>query len=292
MDLRGSLAVVTGGGSGLGAALVRRLAEAGAHPVLLDVRADRIERQVAELDRCGKRADGWVCDVGRREQVRRVFSEIGAHFDRIDLLINCAGRSTLLPFSQMSDEEIDWTLGPNLMGVVHCLRAALPWMPYGSRIVNITSLSGRIPTPGEAFYSAAKAAVVSLSESLLAELSSRGVGVTVVLPGEMSTTLFDAHASWEIRPDFQRRMELPPDRVARAILRAVRRERFEVVVPAYMRAVLLLQRISPALFRRGVARYYRRLLEPGFDERASAPTGTGSTESGASRMRIQEGGRP
>jgi len=95
-------------------------------------------------------------------------------------------------------------------------------MSRGSRIVNVTSVSGRVPTPGEAFYSACKAAVVSLSEALEAELAGRGIGVTVVLPGEMSTALFAEHPSWERRPAFQRRMEIPPERVAEAIVRAVR----------------------------------------------------------------------
>ena len=262
MKLDGAIAVVTGGGSGLGAALVRRLAKAGAKPVILDVRADRVQRVVEELRSTETFALGLVCDVGDRAQVNDAFSQIEAHFQRIDLLINCAGRSMLVPFLEMTDEDLDWILGPNLHGVANCIRRAVPWMPEGSRIVNVTSLSGRIPTPGEAFYSAIKCAVVSLSESLAAELASRRIGVTTVLPGEMSTELFAEHSSWELRPDFQRRMEIPPERVAEAILRAIRRDRFDVVVPAYMRAALLLQRAAPALFRRGVRRYYLRMIEP------------------------------
>jgi short-subunit dehydrogenase len=135
-------------------------------------------------------------------------------------------------------------------------------MPPGSRIVNISSVSGWIPTPGEAFYSAAKAAVASLSDSLIGELRSRRIGVTLVLPGEMSTALFAEHPSWELRPDFQRRMEIPPERVASAVLRAVVRERSDVVVPAYLRAPLLLNRLFPRLFRRWVEWSYYRGLEP------------------------------
>ncbi len=86
--------------------------------------------------------------------------------------------------------------------------------------------------------------------------------MTVVLPGEMSTALFATHDSWEARPDFQRSRDVPPDRVARAVVRAIRRGSFDVVVPASMRAVLLLQRLSPALFRRGVCQYHTRVLEP------------------------------
>ncbi len=262
MKLEGAIAVVTGGGSGLGAALSRELAAAGAVPNILDLRPERVEQVVCELERTGATAAGWACDVAAREQVETTFAAIGARFGRVDLLVNCAGRSMLRRFLDMTDEDLDWVLGPNLLGVVYTIRAAARWMPRGSRIVNVTSISGRVPTPGEAFSSAAKAGVVSLSESLTAELATRGIGVTVVLPSEMSTALFAEHASWELRPDFQRRMEQPPERVARAIMRAVRSGRFEVVAPGYMRAVLLLQRIAPALFRRGVGRYYTRLVEP------------------------------
>ena len=261
MQLHGTVAVVTGGGSGLGEALAHRLARAGARPVVIDLRAERAERVADELRRGGCEAVALAADVGDRAAVARTFAEIGERFGRVDLLVNCAGRSMLVPFLEMTDDDLDWILGPNLLGVVHCTRAAIRLMPRGSRIVNVTSVSGRVPTPGEAFYSACKAAVVSLSESLEAELVGRGIGVTVVLPGEMSTALFAEHPSWERRPDFQRRMEVPPDRVAEIILRAVCKDRFEVVTPVSMRAALLVQRAAPGLFRRGVARYWRA-LEP------------------------------
>lgn len=261
MNLFGRIAVVTGGGSGLGEALVHQLADAGAVPVVIDLRAERASRVVDAVRPRAREAAGWACDVGDRKQVAATFAEIGERFGRIDLLINCAGRSMLKPFLDMSDEDIDWVLGPNLMGVVYCIRAAARWMGPGSRIVNVTSASGALPTPGEGFYSGAKAAVVSLTASLEAELARRKIGVTVVLPGEMSTALFAEHPSWELRPDFQRRMEVPPERVARAILRGVRADRFEVVCPWNMRIPMLLYRMVPGLFRRGVEVFYYRSIE-------------------------------
>lgn len=134
-------------------------------------------------------------------------------------------------------------------------------MPRGSRIVNVTSMSGRVPTLGEAFYSAAKAGGVSLSESFTAELATRGIGVTLVLPSEMSTALFAEHASWGLRPDFQRRMEQPPEHVARAIIRFDR-----VDSRSSPRATCApsssCTASPPGLFRRGVGRYYAKLVEP------------------------------
>lgn len=257
----GAVTVVTGGGSGLGAALVRRLANQGASLVIVDLRPDRVKQIIAEIGARGHSAFGWACDVADTDAVQKLFREVRDHFDRVDLLINCAGRSMLRSFLDMTDDDLKWVLGPNLYGVVNCIRAAVPMMPPGSRIVNVTSVSGRVPTPGEAYYSALKAAIVSLSESLNAELEGRGIGVTVVLPGEMSTALFDEHPSWERRPTFQRRMEIDPDPVARAILSGVRKGRFEVVRPRYMRAVFAVQRIARTPFRLGVARYWRK-LEP------------------------------
>ncbi len=259
MRLAGAIAVVTGGGSGLGAALMRLLAREGARPVVVDLRAERVHELAREG---GPAVSGFTCDVADRSRVGEVFAEIGTRLGRVDLLVNCAGRSMLVPFLAMSERDLEWVLGPNFFGVVNTIRAAVPWMPRGSRIVNVTSVSARIPTPGEALYSAAKAAVASLSEALDAELEGRGIRVTVALPGEMSTGLFAEHPSWSRRPDFQRRMEVPPERVARAILRAVRRDRFEVVAPLTMRLPLLLQRMAPRFFRRGVTRFYRRVCEP------------------------------
>jgi NAD(P)-dependent dehydrogenase (short-subunit alcohol dehydrogenase family) len=266
MRLQDAVAVVTGGGSGLGEALARRLARAGARLAVVDLRGERAARVAGELGRRGHDAAAVAVDVGDRAAVASAFAEIGARFGRVDVLVNCAGRSMLAPFLEMTDDDLDWVLGPNFLGVVHCIRAAVPLMGRGGRIVNVTSISGRVPTPGEAFYSACKAAVVSLSEALAAELARRGIGITVVLPGEMATALFAEHPSWERRPAFQRRMEIPPERVAEAIVGAVRQDRFEVVDRLSMRAALLVQRAAPRLFRRGVARYWRAiapLLEQG-----------------------------
>lgn len=259
-SLRDCVAVITGGGSGLGEELALGLARCGARPVIVDLRPDRVERVVARLGEAGADAGGWACDVGKRDEVARVFSAVGRRFGRIDILVNCAGRSMLRPFLDMTDEDLDWVLGPNLLGVAYCIRSAVPWMPPGSRIVNVSSVSGAVPTPGEAFYSAAKAAVVSLSGSLEAELHGRGIGLTVVLPGEMSTALFAEHPSWRLRPAFQRGMEVAPARVARAVIRAIERGRGEVIVPWYMRLVVLLYRLGPRPFRWGVAVFYYRPL--------------------------------
>ena len=204
MRLKDVVAVVTGGGSGLGEALAYRLARAGARLAVIDLRAERAVQVAGALGRAGHDAAALAVDVGDRAAVARAFAHIGDRFGRVDLLVNCAGRSMLVPFLDMTDDDLDWVLGPNFLGVVYCIRAAVPLMSRGSRIVNVTSVSGRVPTPGEAFYSACKAAVVSLSEALEAELAGRGIGVTLVLPGEMATSLFAEHPSWERRPAWQR----------------------------------------------------------------------------------------
>ena len=262
MKLEGAVSVVTGAGSGLGAALIHQLADAGVVPVVIDLRPERVQETVDAMKARGLEVRGWTCDVGLRDQVATTFEQIGSHFQRIDLLVNCAGRSMLVPFLDMSDEDLDWIAEPNFWGVVNCTRAAVRWMPSGSRIVNVSTVSAGIPTPGEAFYSAAKASVASLTQSLQSELRSRGIALTHVLPGEMSTALFSEHASWELRPAFQRRLEIPPERVAARIVRAVLRDRAEVVVPWHMRVPLFLNRLFPRLWRRWMYWSYYRRLEP------------------------------
>ena len=116
MNLEGAVAVVTGGGSGLGAALVRCLADAGAVPVILDVKAARVEQVLEEIRGEQPSAAGWTCDVGERDQVADTFAAINGRFGRIDLLVNCAGTSMLRPFLEMTEADLDWIARPNHLG--------------------------------------------------------------------------------------------------------------------------------------------------------------------------------
>ena len=256
-----AVCVVTGGGSGLGACLVKMLAKRGAKIIILDLRKDRMDESLVELHEQGIDAMAWECDVADREKVKQIFQKIVDRFGQIDLLINCAGRSLLVPFMDMTDEEMDWVTAPNLFGVINCIRAAVPSMPQGSRIINITSVSGKVPTPGEAHYSAMKMAIASLTESLQIEFKRRGIGMMAVFPGEMTTGLYAEHASWEKRPDFQRNMEVPPEVVAGAVIKGIEKNKTQVTSPFSMAASMVVYRFFPKLFQKGVERIYYKPIE-------------------------------
>ncbi|UUP18167.1 SDR family NAD(P)-dependent oxidoreductase [Nitratireductor thuwali] len=194
LKLDGRVAVVTGAGQGIGAACARALGEAGAHVVVADVLAERVEASVAGLKEFGLKAEGVVLDVTKSAEVDAVAADVAARLGRIDILVNNAGvaRSDV-PAEETSDEHWRLHMDVNVDGLFWCCRAfGREMLKQGSgSIVNIGSMSGVIvnkPQP-QAFYNASKAAVHQLTKSLAAEWGRRGVRVNAVAPTYIETPL-------------------------------------------------------------------------------------------------------
>ena len=188
-DLSGQKALVTGGSRGLGLLISRELARAGCDVAICARDADELARARADLDRIGHRVETVVCDVSDRIQVNRVIGQVSARFGRIDVLVNNAGIIQVGPLENQTIDDFQMAMDVMYWGVVHPTLAVLPQMRarQAGRIVNVTSIGGKLGVPHLLPYSSAKFAAVGFSEGLAAEVAKDGITVTTVVPGLMRT---------------------------------------------------------------------------------------------------------
>ncbi|MBI3770971.1 MAG: SDR family NAD(P)-dependent oxidoreductase [Deltaproteobacteria bacterium] len=249
MRIEGATTLVTGASSGIGAAVCRALADAGATVALVARRAERLAEIAAALPP-GRHAT-FPCDVRDPAALAAALAAVRARLGDVDVLVNNAGIGRYQPFVETDAEETAAILETNLHAALHLTRAVLPGMLARGRghVVNVASIAGRIGSRNHAVYCASKFALAGFSESLVYELAGTGVGVTLVNPGIIATPFFD-HASFARFPARARRRAIAPAVVAAAIVRAIRRDRIEVTVPAHYAIGTLLKTLAPALFRR------------------------------------------
>ena len=181
-------AVVTGGGSGIGAAIAKALTDAGAQVTLMGRNADKLQDKAMELG-----AVYQVVDVTNREQVATAFSAAAEQIGKIDILINNAGAAEASPFGKMDDDLWDATIAVNLTGVYNCTKAAIGAMAdAGSgRIVNIASTAALTGYAYVSAYCAAKHGVIGLTRALALEYAKKGVTVNAVCPGYTNTEIVE-----------------------------------------------------------------------------------------------------
>ena len=182
--LQGRVALVTGAGAGIGAAVARRLAEEGAAVAVVDRDADAAQAVAAQITEGGGRAVGVGADVTDATAVAAAIEAAAAIDGALHIVINNAGvvRAAMLP--DLDEEKFRSVVDVHLMGTYHVLRAALDRLPDDGtgRIINSTSAAGLVGTIGQANYAAAKAAIVGLTKSAARELAKRGITVNAVAP--------------------------------------------------------------------------------------------------------------
>ena len=186
------VAVVTGAGSGIGAAIATRLARDGFHVAVADLRPDAAQATVAGISQTGGQAHAAEVDVSNEPSVRAMIQSVLARHRRIDALVNnagIAGRSA--PSWELPDGEWEKVLGIDLSGVYYGCRAVLPHMlERGSgRIVNIASIAGKEGNPNAVPYSAAKAGVIGLTKAIAKEVATHGVLVNCITPAVIETPI-------------------------------------------------------------------------------------------------------
>lgn len=185
------VAVVTGGGGGIGGATARRLAAEGARVAVLDRDLASAETVATDIRAEGGQAAAFGCDITNRTQVDAAVAAVEAELGSIAVLINNAGWDIFKPFVKTVPQEWDKLIAINLTGALHMLHAILPGMVangYG-RIVNVASDAARGGSSGEAVYAACKGGLVALSKTLAREHARHGITVNVVCPGPTDTAL-------------------------------------------------------------------------------------------------------
>lgn len=250
--LGGRVAVVTGSARGIGLATAERLAGRGARVVLSDVDEERLAAATERLRARGHEALGVPCDVADPEACRRLVEAATGRFGGLDVLVNNAGISIVAPFAEHRPEACRRLVEVNLLGAVHASLAALPELERArGHLVFVASVSGIRAIPTGSLYSASKAALRSLAESLRVELGPAGVHVGVVCPGFTESAEARTVLSGDGTPrPIRRPAHHGPDDVARAIVHLIERRGREVVLTPLGKVTAALERLSPALLDR------------------------------------------
>jgi short-subunit dehydrogenase len=221
--------------------------------VLIARREDRLAAVAAEVG-----GEYEVCDVADRGAVERAAHRLAERGRPVHLLVNNAGLPGRTSFFDADPARIERVLRVNYLGGVWCLRAFLPALEAAapSDVVNVVSVAGAVALPRSGPYAATKHAQLAFSRAAAAELRPRGVRVHTILPGFVETEGFPQR---KIRANpVLRRLVVEPEVVARAILRAVARDKREVYVPRVYRAAALAQALAPGLVARLLAQVHNR----------------------------------
>jgi NADP-dependent 3-hydroxy acid dehydrogenase YdfG len=219
-SLAGKVAIVTGAGSGIGQAAAAALARAGANVTVVARSAEALARTVAEIEATGQQALAQPLDVSDWEAVEAAVAATVARFGRVDILVNNAGTNT--PRRTLLEASLeDWrrVVDVNLTGAYLCVRAVLPVMREQGEgtIINIASVAGKTATLlGGAAYSASKAAVLSLTQTINSEYRRHNIRATAISPGEVATPILDRRT---VPPTAEERARmLQPEDLAAAIV--------------------------------------------------------------------------
>jgi len=194
MNLTDKKAIVTGAAQGIGKTIALQLAGQGADVVVTDINREGLALVVAEIEALGRRALAIAMDVSSLAQCEDMVKETVREMGRIDILVNNAGitRDTLL--LRMKEEQWDQVMQVNVKGTFNCTKAAIRTMfkqKYG-RIIQISSVTGVMGNPGQANYSASKAAVIGFAKAVAREYAHCGITVNAVAPGFIQTAMTDA----------------------------------------------------------------------------------------------------
>jgi len=270
-DIRGKTAIVTGAASGIGLGIAKALASAGANIVLADLRPEPLAAARAQIEALGVRAATAVTDVSDIASVEAAAKVAIDTFGALHIAVNNAGVAMHgTPVEKVTLQEWNWVIGVNVMGVIHGIRTFVPLIReagQGGHVVNTGSVSSLFVREGreQGAYAMSKYAVLALSEALEQELKGSGIGVSILCPGGVNTSIFQSAAT---RPDrfggsYSRPQQealqttslagvaLPPETVGRRVLQAIQDDEFFILTHTQERDAILgrFDRIKAALDR-------------------------------------------
>jgi NAD(P)-dependent dehydrogenase (short-subunit alcohol dehydrogenase family) len=263
MRLEGRTAVVTGAAGGIGRAIAVSLARRGCNLALADLDEAGMA-ETAALTR-GVRVSRHCVDVADRIAVAEFPNIVAAEHGGVDVLVNNAGVAVGGTFEQVSDEDFEWLFEINFWGVVRMTRAFLPLLRASgdARVVNISSVYGLIAPPEQVAYASSKFAVRGFSEALRHELQGSGIGVTVVHPGGVNTSIAEkARVPAGVSEEevarrlakYRKLLRLPPEIAGETIVRGIEQRQPRVLIGSDAKVISLVARLLPASYWKLLAR--------------------------------------
>jgi NAD(P)-dependent dehydrogenase (short-subunit alcohol dehydrogenase family) len=255
-DLKNKTVLITGGSRGLGLVMAREFAREGARIAICARATDELRRAQLDLEQRGADVFAVTCDVTNSEDVENAVRQVHEHFGSIDVLVNNAGVIQVGPIEVMTRSDFDRALATHFWGPLNMILAVLPEMRrrQQGRIVNISSIGGKIGVPHLIPYCASKFALVGLSKGLRAELKQDGITVTTVCPGLMRTGSprnadfkgqHRAEYAWFSISDSLPLVSIQAERAARQIVRACQSGRAELVVSMPAKAAVIFDTLFP-----------------------------------------------
>ena len=262
----GTLAVITGGGGGIGRCLARALAAKGCDLALVDINQEALHQSQEAVLAFGVKTTLHTVDVTKFDAVEALAGEVVAQHGQVNILINSAGMTLQKSFATHSIEDWQRMIGINLMSVIHGCKAFIPALRLaakedGAHLVNMSSMAGFLGIPNQASYSAMKAAVQMISETLYAELYRDDIGVTSVHPGAIKTdmilaTLQESDDLKIAQESYQmvQRIGNTPEYAAARIIRAIEKRSLRIRIGKDAVILDVLKRLFPVgLSKRMVA---------------------------------------
>ena len=265
MKVRQKTIIVTGAGSGMGRTLVLHLLQKGAKVIGIDINEPALQETIVLAGEKSEALKTFIVDITNRNNIEELAAKLLEQNTFIDGIINNAG--IIQPFIKVNDlsyELIEKVINVNLYGTLYMVKAFLPHLLTRpeAHIVNISSMGGFLPVPGQTIYGASKAAVKLLTEGLHSELSKTNVRVTVVFPGAVSTNILKNSGLNlpEPTPGQTARPILSPETAAEIIIDAMENNRYRVMVGKDSRMMDFFYRLRPASAARLIARQMDGLL--------------------------------
>ena len=256
-QFKNKICVITGAGSGIGAACARAMAAEGAIVIGADLRMEMLEKVAAQVTEAGGTMEAHQLDVADRDAVFALAAKVEKTHGAADLVLNNAGVAHGAPVAEMTMDNFQWVMDIDFWGVVHGTQAFLPAMiARGSgHIANVSSIFGLIGVPTQSAYNAAKFGVLGFGEALRHEVKEQGIGVSTIHPGGINTNIV-RHARFQQGPEMEAEREeaiqrfaqftmTQPEGAAKTIIKGIKRNKARILIGPDAHLVDWVRRLFP-----------------------------------------------
>ena len=256
-QFKNKICVITGAGSGIGAACARAMAAEGAIVIGADLRMEMLETVAAQVTETGGTMEAHQLDVADRDAVFALAAKVEKAHGAADLVLNNAGVAHAAPVAEMTMDNFHWVMDIDFWGVVHGSQAFLPAMiARGSgHIANVSSIFGLIGVPTQSAYNAAKFGVLGFGEALRHEVKEQGIGVSTIHPGGINTNIV-RHARFQQGPEMEAEREeaiqrfaqftvTQPEGAAKTIIKGIKRNKARILIGPDAHLVDWVRRLFP-----------------------------------------------